>query len=66
MSAAVSAIREPLITGSKTYHDITEDICAPTERTPTKAWVIAFIFAVAALAFYVFTVTWTIWVGIGS
>ncbi|MBP9077301.1 MAG: polysulfide reductase NrfD, partial [Haliscomenobacter sp.] len=42
------------------------DICAPTERTPTKAWVIAFIFAVAALAFYVFTVTWTIWVGIGS
>ena len=66
MSAAVSAIREPLITGGKTYHDITEDICAPTERTPTKAWVIAFIFAVSALAFYAFCVTWTVWVGIGS
>ncbi len=66
MSAAVSAIRQPLITGGKTYHDITEDICAPTERTPSKAWIIAFIFAVAALAFYVFCVTWTVWVGIGS
>jgi molybdopterin-containing oxidoreductase family membrane subunit len=66
MSAAVSAIREPLITGGKSYHDITEDICGPTERTPSKAWVIAFIFAVSALALYVFSVTWTIWMGIGS
>ncbi len=66
MSAPISAIREPLITGSKTYHTITEDICGPTERTPTTAWVIAFIFAVTGLALYVFSVTWTIWVGIGS
>jgi Ni/Fe-hydrogenase subunit HybB-like protein len=66
MSAAVSAIREPLITGNKSYHEITEDICSPTERTPSTAWVVAFIIAVSALAFYVFCVTWTIWVGIGS
>jgi hypothetical protein len=28
MSAVVSPIREPLIEGSKTYHQITEDIVA--------------------------------------
>ncbi len=66
MSAVVSPIREPLITGGKSYHQITEDICSPTERTPTTAWVIAFILAVAGLAFYVFCVAWTVWVGIGS
>jgi len=66
MSAVVSPIREPLITGGKSYHQITEDICSPTERTPTTAWVIAFILAVAGLAFYVFCVFWTVWQGIGS
>jgi Ni/Fe-hydrogenase subunit HybB-like protein len=66
MSAVVSPIREPLITGGKSYHQITEDICSPTERTPTTAWVVAFILAVAGLAFYVFCVAWTIWQGIGS
>ncbi len=66
MSVVVSGLREPLITGSKTYHQITEDICAPTERTPSKAWMVAFSIAVAGLALYFFSVTWTIWMGIGS
>lgn len=66
MSAIVSPIRDPLIEGSKTYHQITEDICAPTERTPSVAWIIAFIIAASGLAFYVFCVGWTIWMGIGS
>lgn len=66
MSAPVSPIREPLIEGGKTYHQITEDICAPTERVPSMAWIIAFMVAVAGLTLYVFCVTWTIWVGIGS
>ncbi|WP_353482639.1 NrfD/PsrC family molybdoenzyme membrane anchor subunit [Haliscomenobacter sp.] len=66
MSGHISPIREPLITGAKTYHQITEDICGPTERTPSFAWMIAFILAVLGLAVYVFCVTWTIWVGIGS
>lgn len=66
MSAPVSPIREPLIEGGKTYHQITEDICAPTERVPSMTWIIAFMVAVACLTLYVFCVTWTIWVGIGS
>lgn len=66
MSASVSPIREPLVTGNKSYHDITEDICSPTERTPSTAWVLAFIVSVAGLAFYVFCVAWTVWNGIGT
>ena len=65
MSAVVSSIREPLIEGSKSYHDITEDICSPTEKTPSMAWIIAFIVSVSLLAFYIFCVGWTVWVGIG-
>ncbi len=66
MSAVVSPIREPLIEGGKSYSQITEDICSPTERTPSVAWIVAFIVAVAGLAFYVFCVFWTIWQGIGT
>ncbi|MCO6475536.1 MAG: polysulfide reductase NrfD [Phaeodactylibacter sp.] len=66
MSAVVSPIREPLIEGGKSYRQITEDICSPTESAPNVAWIVAFIISVAALAFYVFCVVWTVWVGIGS
>src|SRR6056300_1002903 len=66
MSVVGSPIREPLITGSKDYHQITEDICAPSERTPSLAWVIAFIVAVSFLSFGVFCILWTIWFGIGT
>ncbi len=66
MSAIVSPIREPLVEGGKSYHQITEDICAPTERVPSTAWLIAFIISVLGLGLYVFCVAWTIWYGIGS
>ncbi|HMW75289.1 MAG TPA: polysulfide reductase NrfD, partial [Saprospiraceae bacterium] len=62
----VSPLRIPLIEGNKTYHDITNDICAPTERTPSALWVLGFAISVAFLALYVFIITWTIWKGIGS
>ncbi|MBL0025303.1 MAG: polysulfide reductase NrfD [Saprospiraceae bacterium] len=66
MSAVVSPIRKPLITGNKTYHQITEDLISPTEKTPTKEWVIGFIISVSVLTWGVFCILWTIWVGIGS
>ncbi len=66
MSAVVSPIREPLITGHKSYHDITEDLVSPTEKTPGRAWVLAFLTAVSVLAFGLFCITWTIWHGIGT
>ena len=66
MGAISSPIRNPLITGHKTYHQITEDICSPTEKTPTFAWVVAFVLAVTFLAVYAFCVFYTVWKGIGS
>jgi Ni/Fe-hydrogenase subunit HybB-like protein len=66
MSSPVSQIREPLITGNKTYHQITEDLISPTEKTPPRAWVIGFIISVIFLAIFVFTVGWTIYHGIGT
>ena len=34
----VSVIREPLVTGGKTVHDVTEDICRQVEGKPTLSW----------------------------
>ncbi|MDP4710424.1 MAG: polysulfide reductase NrfD [Saprospiraceae bacterium] len=66
MSAVVSPIREPLIEGNKTYHQITEDICSPTEKAPGMAWVMAFLVAISLLAVYIFSLGWTVWNGIGT
>jgi molybdopterin-containing oxidoreductase family membrane subunit len=66
MSAAVSPIREPLITGNKTYHDITEDLIGPTEKAPNFAWVVSFVLSVLLFGFGAFCLIWTFWVGIGS
>jgi len=66
MSSPVSNIREPLITGHKSYHDITEDLVSPTERTPSAGWIIGFALSVLTLLFGVFCILWTIWHGIGT
>ncbi len=66
MSTSVSHLREPLINGNKTYHQITEDICRPTETAPGREWIIGFIIAVMGLGMYFFCVAWTVWNGIGS
>ncbi len=66
MSAPVSSIREPLILGHKTYHDITEDLVSPTEKAPPLSWIMVFIPAVALLSLGTFAVYWTIYVGIGT
>ena len=46
-----SQVREPLVDGHKTYHDVTEDICKPVEAAPTRLWWIGFIISVALLLF---------------
>jgi Ni/Fe-hydrogenase subunit HybB-like protein len=66
MGSIVSPIREPLVTGNKTYHQITEDICAPTERAPSISWVLAFAVANVLAAVFLFCSLWTVWQGIGT
>ncbi|MEM1120033.1 MAG: NrfD/PsrC family molybdoenzyme membrane anchor subunit [Bacteroidota bacterium] len=66
MSAVVSQIREPLITGGKSYHDITEDICKQTESVPPLSWIICFAISLAGLGLFAFSVFWTVYFGIGT
>lgn len=66
MHTPVSPVRLPLVEGNKTYHDITEDLCSPTEKAPNLAWIIAFMLSGAVATFGVFSIAWTVWFGIGS
>ena len=65
MSQFESPIREPLITGNKTYEQITDDIASPTEGTPPLNWFIAFGIAFALLGVGLVSIFWTIFKGIG-
>ena len=60
-----STIREALVDGSKNYHQITEDICAPIENKPTKLWTMGFWLSFSLLMFGVFSVTWEVYWGTG-
>ncbi|MCC6459804.1 MAG: polysulfide reductase NrfD [Saprospiraceae bacterium] len=66
MSQPVAPVRHILIEGNKSYHNITEDLCSPTEKAPSREWILAFIISAALLGLYVFAVCWTVWKGIGS
>ena len=44
-----SEIRDPLILGKKTYHDITKEIALPVEGKANKYW---WTFYLAFLSFY--------------
>ncbi len=66
MSQPVAPVRHVLIEGNKTYHNISEDLCVPTEKAPSREWILAFSVASAFLGLYIFAVTWTIWKGIGE
>ena len=43
-------IRRPLVTGEKSYHDVSVDVAAPVEGRANKQWWIVFSIAFAAFA----------------
>ena len=61
-----SPIREPLVTGARTLHDVTQDISRHVEAKPTTTWVIAFTVSVITLLFgaYCAYITWTVGLGV--
>lgn len=65
MSHVSASVRPPLVTGGKTYHDITEDVCRQVEGKPTKQWKIAFTISVIVLAYGAACVFYTWWEGLG-
>ena len=60
-----SEIRYPLILGEKTYHQITEDVCAPLEGRANKLWYVAFSIAAVAAVWGLGCILYTIGRGIG-
>jgi len=61
-----SQLREPLVDGDKTYHQITEDIIGPIETKPTRLWWIGLSIAIALLIFGVYSVYREVVYGIGQ
>ncbi len=65
MSVVDAAIRPPLITGGKTYADVTADICRPLENKPSRLWWIGFSISFFCLMILAASLFWTVWTGIG-
>jgi len=61
-----SELREPLVHGDKTLHDITEAACAPMERKPNGLWWAAFLVALSCLGVGFATVSYQVATGIGT
>lgn len=61
-----SAVRAPLVDGTKTYHQVTEDIIRPIEVAPSRLWKIGFGISVALLLFGVYSVYREVTYGIGQ
>jgi Ni/Fe-hydrogenase subunit HybB-like protein len=61
-----SQVREPLVTGAKTYHQVTEDIIRPIEMKPSRLWYIGFIISVGLLLFGIWSVTMEVVYGVGQ
>lgn len=60
-----SVARKPLILGTKTYKDITDDICAPVEAPATKRWFGLLLGAKALFLFYIVHIAIIIGTGMG-
>jgi len=61
----VSEVREPLVTGGKTYKDVTDDIARHVENKPTKAWFLGFGISVITLIAGAMYLGDMLWNGIG-
>ena len=62
---AESSVREPLVTGHKTLHDVSNDIAGRVEDKPSKSWLLATAISLGALTVGAYAVWMTVWHGIG-
>src|SRR5688572_23253549 len=60
-----SSVRDPLVTGGKTYHDVTHDVSRHVEAKPNIRWFLAFLTSAGVLALGSIAVVATVWEGIG-
>ena len=57
-------IRKPLVTGNKSYHDVSVDIAAAIEGKANKQWWIVFSIALAAFLWGIGCMIYTVSTGI--
>lgn len=62
---ASSPVREVLVTGNKTLHDVSHDICRNVESKPNPRWLMAIGLALAALLTGGYALAMLLWHGIG-
>jgi molybdopterin-containing oxidoreductase family membrane subunit len=62
----VSEVREPLVTGGKTHHDVTEDVCKQVEGAPSSAWLASLAASLLALGVGGYYLGDLLWNGIGK
>ncbi|GAB3017968.1 polysulfide reductase NrfD [Cyclobacterium sediminis] len=60
-----SPVRDPLITGGKTYKDVTNDIARHVEGKPTKGWLLGLAVSLTVLLLGSLALVATLWEGIG-
>lgn len=60
-----SAVREPLITGGKSVHDVTDDIAKRVEQKPAPLWLLVMAISLGMLAIGGYYVGGLLWEGIG-
>jgi molybdopterin-containing oxidoreductase family membrane subunit len=61
-----SPLREPLVSGDKSYKDVTDDIVRGTEGKVQPLWLAATTLSALVAGFGVFCLVWTVLYGIGS
>ncbi len=61
-----ATVRQPLITGGKTVHDVTNDICSRVEEKPAKSWLLAMAVSLTLLSLGAVAVWELVWEGMGS
>ncbi len=66
MSHYEAPIRKPLVTGDKTYHDVTLDVAAAVEGKANKSWWIVFSISLIAFLWGIGCIIYTISTGIGT
>ncbi|MGK7390447.1 MAG: NrfD/PsrC family molybdoenzyme membrane anchor subunit [Candidatus Cyclobacteriaceae bacterium M2_1C_046] len=60
-----ASVRETLVTGGKTVHDVTVDISRQVEGKPTKGWMLGMAVSLGALLIGTYAVFMLLWEGIG-
>jgi hypothetical protein len=63
--APLNALRDPLILGEKSYHDITVDICRPIETRANKLWYVVFGLSFITMLWGIGLIAYTVGTGLG-